>query len=85
MHGQPEPATRRRAILSLKEALVQIVALDVHICGITAALLDLEGAEAGTVMRRSCTDPAGIGELGRSLQRDDVVLGVATTNAFWLY
>ena len=64
---------------------MQIVALDVHISSITAAMLDLQAPEPKTVVRRFGTDPGGIRELSKRLQRDDVVLLEAATNAFWLH
>lgn len=64
---------------------MQIVALDVHISSITAAMLDLQAPEPKTVVRRFGTDPHGICELLERLSHDDVVLLEATTNAFWLY
>ncbi len=64
---------------------MQIIALDVHISSITAAMLDLQAPEPKTVVRRFGTDPEGIRELSKRLQHDDVVLLEATTNAFWLY
>jgi hypothetical protein len=67
------------------EAVMQIIALDVHISSITAAMLDLQAPEPKTVVRRFGTDPEGIRELSKRLQHDDVVLLEATTNAFWLY